>query len=82
MMASCCSTLTLAGCTGAPSIDVVGSYFPSWMLCGLVGITGAICLRQVIVILGLENDLVLPFITHISVALAATLGIWLIWFGH
>ena len=74
--------LTLAACTGAPAINVVGSYFPAWMLCALLGIALAVCIRQALVILGLEGNLVLPLATHTAVALAATLAIWLVWFGH
>jgi hypothetical protein len=28
----------LNGCDGAPSRNILGSYFPSWMVCALVGI--------------------------------------------
>ncbi len=80
--ACCCSMLTLAGCTGAPAVNVVGSYFPAWMLCALIGITAAACLRQLLVLAGLEGKLVLPLLTHVAVALAATMAVWLVWFGH
>ncbi len=74
--------LPLADCTGAPAVNVVGSYFPAWMLCILIGVAGAVGFHQILVILGLERVLVLPFITHVAVTLVATLAVWLIWFGH
>ena len=74
--------LTLSDCAGAPAVNVVGSFFPAWMLCALIGIAGAVCLRQVLVLLGLEDSLVLPLLTHTAVAVAGTLGVWLVWFGH
>lgn len=34
---------TLTGCSlaGAPSFELVGAYFPAWMLCALIGIIAA-----------------------------------------
>ena len=28
----------LAGCTASPSVNIFGSYFPSWMLCAFAGL--------------------------------------------
>lgn len=28
----------LCGCGGAPSFDILGSYFPAWLVCILIGI--------------------------------------------
>jgi hypothetical protein len=72
----------LSGCAGAPAVNVVGSYFPAWMLCAIVGVTVAVCFRQVLVLVGLENSLPVPLVTHAAVALAVTLAVWLVWFGH
>ncbi|MBE7211860.1 MAG: hypothetical protein INR65_12645 [Gluconacetobacter diazotrophicus] len=74
--------LPLAACTGAPALNVVGSFFPSWMLCGIIGIAAAVCFRQVLVLIGLEDVLVAPLLTHALVALAVTLAVWLLFFGH
>jgi hypothetical protein len=34
----------LAGCSsvGAPSYELFGAFFPAWLLCGLIGIAGAV----------------------------------------
>jgi hypothetical protein len=34
---------------GAPSFELFGAYFPAWMLCAGVGITGAVIARLVLV---------------------------------
>ncbi len=75
-------TTLLAGCAGAPAVNVVGSYFPAWMLCALIGLLAAVCLRQILVLCRLEELLLLPLVTHAAVALAVTLAVWLLWFGH
>ena len=35
------ATLFLTGCGRAPSFNVLGSYFPAWLMCILTGIAGA-----------------------------------------
>jgi len=42
LLAACVSLL--AGCTpqAAPSLGLFGAYFPAWLLCGLIGIVGAL----------------------------------------
>lgn len=74
--------LILAGCSGPPVVDVVGSYFPAWLLCSLIGISVAVLVRQLLVLAELEGSLMVPLFTHAAVALTATLLVWLIWFGH
>jgi hypothetical protein len=45
--------------SGAPSFMIVGSYFPGWMFCALIGIVSTIAVRVSFVASGLAN--VLPF---------------------
>jgi len=47
--------LLLAGCSssGAPSFDLFGAFFPAWLLCGVIGVVGAIAARAVFVGTGL-----------------------------
>ena len=36
--ATATATITLlSGCSSAPSRNILGSYFPSWMICALIG---------------------------------------------
>jgi len=35
------AVLLLSGCGRAPSFNVLGSYFPAWLICILIGIAGA-----------------------------------------
>lgn len=75
--------LPLAGCVrGAPTLILVGAYFPAWMACALVGIAGAIGARALMV--GLNLSQVLPFQLFVCVAAGLVLAIaaWLFWFGR
>ncbi|MFT8475644.1 YtcA family lipoprotein [Acetobacter orientalis] len=75
--------LCLAGCTThhAPSFALMGAYFPSWMLCGSIGILIAIGARFLFIALGLDALLSLRLFTYVSLGVSAALLVWLIWFG-
>ena len=74
--------LLVSACSAAPSQDILGSFFPSWMLCGVIGILAAVLLRQALVFAGIDQHVVLPLLTYAAVAGAVTMLIWLVWFGH
>ena len=69
----------LGGCDGAPSRNILGSYFPSWMVCALVGIALALVARAIFKASGLLEELPVPFVVMLSIACAATFAMWLIW---
>ena len=71
-----------SACSAAPAQDVFGSFVPSWLLCALIGIAAAIVCRFVFGYAGLSDHLLLPPLTYIGIAVAATLAAWLVWFGH
>jgi hypothetical protein len=69
----------LSGCDGAPSRNILGSYFPSWMVCALVGIALAIAARAIFKASGLLGELPVPFVVMLAIACAGTFAMWLIW---
>jgi hypothetical protein len=74
----------LSGCEvrGAPSFAIVGSYFPGWMFCALIGIVSTIAVRVGFVVSGLDN--VLPFQLFVCSAIGLCCGLlgWLLLFGQ
>jgi hypothetical protein len=66
----------------SPSLDLLGSYFPAWMLCAAAGILAAFIVRQVLSIVGIGDYVVAPLLTYAGLALSATWLIWLLFFGH
>jgi YtcA family len=72
----------LAGCSASPAQDMLGSFFPAWMLCAAAGIVIAIILSQLFGVLGLNRYLLAPPLTYLCIAVAGTLLVWLLWFGH
>jgi hypothetical protein len=66
----------------APTLDLLGSYFPAWMLCAAAGVVAAVVVRQVLAIAGVAEYVVAPLLTYAGLALGATWLIWLSLFGH
>jgi hypothetical protein len=77
----CAATLPglLAGCDGAPSRNILGSYFPSWMVCALIGLALALAARTIFKALGILNELPVPAVVMLAIGCAGTFAIWLIW---
>jgi hypothetical protein len=69
----------LTGCDGSPSRNILGSYFPSWMVCALVGIAIAGVARMIFKSSGLLQELPVPFVVLLAIGCAATFSLWLLW---
>ena len=74
--------LPVAACSNSPTMDLLGSYFPAWMLCAVIGIVASIIIRQILAMTGINDYVVAPLLTYAALAVSATLVAWLLWFGH
>ncbi len=72
---------TLTACSASPSRNILGSYFPTWMICALLGLMGAVVLRAVLGKAGINATLPIPVIVYLCTWLTVTLAIWLLWLG-
>jgi hypothetical protein len=70
----------LAGCQHAPSIDVLGSFFPAWLLCLTVGILLTAGTRFLLSAVHLEEALSPPIVMYSCLAALFTFGLWLLFF--
>ena len=75
------SVATLAACSASPSRNILGSYFPTWMICALLGLVGVVLLRAVLGKAGIDAALPIPVIVYLCTWIAVTLAIWLLWLG-
>ncbi len=73
--------LVLCGCSRSPSISVLGSFFPAWIICCLVGIALAIVTYVVFLRVQLHPAVPIPVITYPCLALVYTLCTWLIFYS-
>src|SRR5215467_2030062 len=76
-----CSVLFLTGCSSAPSRNLLGSYFPSWMICALIGLGATVVFRAVLAKAGIDESLPMPIVVYLAFATAVSLAIWLLWLG-
>jgi len=68
----------LLGCSQAPSVDVLGSFFPAWLVCFLVSIVLTALVR--LALLRLRVEAALPMLVYPSLAALFTFMLWLIFF--
>lgn len=59
-----------------PQLNVVGSFFPSWMLCAAIGIVASLLARRFFVRVGIDPFLGLRALVYPSLALLVTLVLW------
>ena len=71
-----------AGCSQAPSQNILGSFFPAWMLCSAAGLAAAVAVRVALGIVKLDRQLPAPPLAYLAVAVAVTLFVWLYQFGQ
>ena len=72
--------LTLGGCERVPSINLLGAYFPSWMLCVAIGIALTLVVRWVLVAAGVDASLGPRGVVYPAFATALSLVAWLMLF--
>jgi hypothetical protein len=72
----------LAGCGRAPSFNILGSFFPAWIVCGVIGILLAVAVRLFFVRIKLEEELVAPLIlVYPCLTAFFTFTLWLLFFS-
>lgn len=74
--------LSLGGCAYSPTVDVVGSYFPAWMVCIIVGILLTLIVRLLLIGLGIYAYLRLKPLVFSCMAICFTLATWLVFFEN
>jgi hypothetical protein len=63
-----------------PQINVVGSLFPSWMLCATIGIVVALVARRVLVYAGIDAYVSPRPLVYLSLTVLVTLVLWVAFF--
>jgi YtcA family len=69
----------LSGCSSAPSRNILGSYFPSWMICALIGLAATVAVRALLAKAGIDGELPAPIVVYLAFATAFSLAVWLLW---
>ena len=73
--------LPLPGCGLAPSVNILGSFFPAWLICIVLGLVLTIVTRHVLVATGIASDVGPPALIYPSLAALWIFATWLLLFG-
>ena len=69
----------LASCSRAPSFDILGSYFPAWLICLALGVVLTAVIRWLL--LRFQIRLVFPIVVYPSLTALFAFGMWLVFYG-
>jgi hypothetical protein len=72
--------LLLTGCGRAPAVDIIGSFFPVWMVCLTIAIILASILRVVLLRYQFESAIEPVALFYPSVVILFSCLLWLIFF--
>jgi len=72
--------LLVSGCGRAPAINILGSFFPAWMICLTAGVIFAFAVRFVLLRYRLETEVGPLALFYPCVVILSTCSLWLIFF--
>ncbi|HVO26203.1 MAG TPA: YtcA family lipoprotein [Candidatus Margulisiibacteriota bacterium] len=83
LRATACAVLVLtSGCGLAPSVNVLGSFFPAWLISIVTGIVLTVLVRQVFVATKIAPYLRPAGLVYPSLAALLIFAAWLVLFGN
>lgn len=72
----------LSGCASAPSISILGAFFPAWMLCIIAGIVLTLALRGLLSAVGLDEHIGPRGVIYPAAVVLLTLVTWMTFFEN
>jgi hypothetical protein len=66
----------------APTVDIMGSFFPIWMFCIIGGIVLTLLFRFLLVHARLDEEIGPRVIVYPGMATLIACAIWLVWFQN
>lgn len=80
-LAAFCSLIGLAGCGRAPSFNILGSFFPAWLICMVVGIVLAAIVNWVLTHYKLDKEISWTILVYPCLAAFFAFTLWLFFFS-
>lgn len=74
--------LVLCGCQYAPNVSILGSFFPAWLLCVVIGILLAAFTRWLLVRMKLATEIPWTILVYPCLTLFFACTLWLIFFSE
>lgn len=81
MAIACLTALSVGGCSRAPTVNILGSFFPSWILCGVLGLLLTVAVRLIFVKTKFEQEIAPLILVYPCLAAFFTFTIWLVFFS-
>jgi YtcA family len=75
-------TTPRAAAAQSPSIDVLGSYFPAWLLCIVIGVVLTIIARLLFIAWKLDTHLLPAPIVYPCLTAVFAMSVWLLFFRN
>jgi hypothetical protein len=72
---------SLTGCSRAPSFNILGSFFPAWLICMVAGIVLASVAYSLLVRFKLEKSIQWTIIVYPCLAAFFAFTLWLVFFS-
>ena len=64
----------------SPTVDILGSYFPAWMMCIIAGLILTVVVRAILIGFKLEPHLRFKGLVYVCLAIFWTMAVWLVCF--
>lgn len=74
-------SVALSGCGRAPTFNIVGSFFPAWLVCMVAGIVLAALVSWILTRYKLEDRLAWPMLVYPCLAAFFSFTLWLLFFS-
>jgi hypothetical protein len=71
----------LAGCRRSPTFSILGSFFPSWLVCMFAGIILAAIVNRIFVRFNLDREIAWGIVVYPCIALFFACTLWLVFFS-
>jgi hypothetical protein len=71
----------LTGCRRSPTFNILGSFFPSWLICLFAGIILAVVSNRFLARFSLDKEMLWPVVLYPCMALFFACTLWLIFFS-
>jgi hypothetical protein len=75
------AVLLLSGCGRAPSFNVLGSYFPAWLICILAGIAAASLVSLSLAKIQMQSLIRWTIVVYPCLAGSIAFTLWLLFFS-
>lgn len=75
------SLSALVGCGRAPSFNILGSYFPAWLICMVVGIVLSAIVHWLLARFRLDQEISWTIIVYPCLAAFFAFTLWLVFFS-